>query len=178
VSLRAGKRKARDSPEQQTLNLTSEIESRKRLMDFSYLCSSLLLLLLVVLSVSASAVNEETIDESNTARLSKRLNENDSENCSTRHSVPSYFWDWLLFPVAIDDLVGKLEDLSVKLGAINTQLSALDYDQIPTDSLNFAQILQANYEWLAAEDAASGGALVPFNRLLDVMETKFEGAIN
>ncbi|ELR22050.1 uncharacterized protein ACA1_157920 [Acanthamoeba castellanii str. Neff] len=155
-----------------------------KLMDLSFLCSLLLFLLVsptflhgANASSSFSHQDEEDLDFG--MSLGERLDENDSVNCSTRHSVPSYFWDWLLFPVAIDDLVTKLEDLSVKLGAINTQLSSMDFDQIPADSgLNFAQILQANYEWLAAEDATSGGALVPFNRLLDVMETKLEGALN
>lgn len=105
--------------------------------------------------------------------------EEEESNCSNRHSVPSYFWDWLLFPVAIDDLVAKLDDLSNKLGLINSKLSSIDFEQLPSDSdLNFGEILRANYEWLSAEDAASGGALVPFNRLLDSIETKLEEAVS
>jgi hypothetical protein len=127
--------------------------------------------------VDRRAVEEDTLEYDYSEMVLYERSE--EENCSNRHSVPSYFWDWLLFPVAIDDLVTKLEDLSDKLGAINSKLSAVDFDQIPDGSgLNFGLILQANYEWLAAEDVSTGGALVPFNRLLDVMETKLEAAVN
>jgi len=106
-----------------------------------------------------------------------------NSTCDNLYTVPNFFWDWLLFPVAVDDLISKLQSLSSTLGDINTTLGSIEFDQIPQNStLDFVQLLQANYEWLSAEDYSQGGALVPFtsflwsvnNRLLWALEEQNE----
>lgn len=108
------------------------------------------------------------------------LNCTDGSCCQDRHDIPNYLWDWLLFPVAVDDLVAKLEDLSTKLEMINNKLEDIDFDQIPSDSgLNFRQMLTANYEWLRSDDLKGepGAALVPFDRLLDSIQSDLAQAL-
>ncbi len=121
-----------------------------------------------------------TTDSSYLVERDPVFNCTDGSCCQDRHDIPNYLWDWLLFPVAVDDLVTKLEDLSSKLELINNKLEDIDFEQIPSDSgLNFRQMLTANYEWLRSDDLKGepGAALVPFDRLLDSIQNDLAQAL-
>jgi len=99
-------------------------------------------------------------------------NGNNTKCCYNERGVPNYFWDWLLFPVAVDELIIKLEDLKNTLIEINDNLP--DYENIPSESgLDFSALLDANYAWLASEE----GCLVPLNDNLEVMWNLLETAV-
>ncbi|KAL6073883.1 hypothetical protein QOT17_004575 [Balamuthia mandrillaris] len=89
------------------------------------------------------------------------------ELCCHRLEVPNYFWDWLLFPVAIDDTIQKLQDLAERLAGNNANTP--DFEQVnpagPLPAL-FGEQLSHNYDFLAATGPEEG-CLAPLNAAID-----------
>eukprot|EP01090_Pellita_catalonica_P021403 TRINITY_DN7_c0_g1_i2.p1 TRINITY_DN7_c0_g1~~TRINITY_DN7_c0_g1_i2.p1 ORF type:complete len:153 (+),score=22.09 TRINITY_DN7_c0_g1_i2:36-494(+) len=73
-------------------------------------------------------------------------------DCEDYNGVDSIFWDWLLFPVAIDDIIGKLEKLEYKLHEINEKVPPFELID-PNGPINFHNQLEMNYHFANGENA-------------------------